>query len=448
MKFNVNRDDVRSSLPEHTDRAGASRQTDKSSDHTEEAPISLGSEGQDLNSLATRNRDTPTRRSADPQTSPDDERTRQRLSDRKTDEDDEPWPEPVDGMEILDQVFSMIVDHVALERLAAVAVTLWVVHTYVIDALDVSPLLAVLSPEKRCGKTTLLRLLRILVRRPAFASNITPAAMFRTIDSRTPTLLIDEADTFLDSRSEIRNILNAGHTRSTAFVYRCEVENFEPRRFATFCPKVIAQIGSLPGTIVDRAICVLMVRKDATDRISKFRDSQMIAQSLPLRQQLVRWTNDVTSEVANREPLIPEQLHDRAQDNWRPLLAIADVAGGDWPRLTRQAAVHLSEIQDSDDDSPSIQLLKDIRTVFSELGHERVRSQQLVTQLAKLAERPWRDWSKGKALTQRDLATLLAHHRIRPLQLRFGDQTARGYEREAFEDAWRRYLPDDSQFRS
>jgi hypothetical protein len=59
-----------------------------------------------------------------------------------------------------------------------------------------------------------------LVSRPVPAANISPPAFFRVIQDMRPTLLIDEADTFLRGSDELRGILNAGYSRETAFVMR------------------------------------------------------------------------------------------------------------------------------------------------------------------------------------------------------------------------------------
>jgi hypothetical protein len=74
------------------------------------------------------------------------------------------------------------------------------------------------SPEKRCGKTTLLAALGETVRCPVIAANISPSALFRLIDRTGPTLLIDEAGTFLPGNHELRGILNSGYSRKTAYV--------------------------------------------------------------------------------------------------------------------------------------------------------------------------------------------------------------------------------------
>src|SRR6266567_753175 len=172
--------------------------------------------------------------------------------------DPEPWPEAVDGADLLKAIADTYTRLVSLPEGAADALALFVTHTYVHDAAYVSPLLALVSPEKGCGKTTALSVTAELVRRPLSASNITAAALFRTVEKLEPTLLVDEADSFLRDNDELRGILNSGHNKAGAHVIRLVGDTFEPRVFSTWCPKAIATIGKLPPTPMDRAIVIPM----------------------------------------------------------------------------------------------------------------------------------------------------------------------------------------------
>src|SRR5207237_3252028 len=129
----------------------------------------------------------------------------------------EPWPEPVNGEMLLDLVATTLRQVVVLPEMAAEALTLFTLHTYGFQLREVSTYLGIESPEKRCGKTTLLGVLGKLVSRPVMAANVSSPAFFRVIEEMQPTLLIDEADTFLRKRSELRGILNAGYTRETGY---------------------------------------------------------------------------------------------------------------------------------------------------------------------------------------------------------------------------------------
>ena len=121
-------------------------------------------------------------------------------------DDSEPHDEPVDGAELADLICKDITTHIVLPVASAVAITLWVLLTYVYDAFRILPILAILSPEKRCGKTTLLSLLNGLVNNGMMASNISSAAVYRVVEKYRPTLLTDEADTFFKNNEELRGI--------------------------------------------------------------------------------------------------------------------------------------------------------------------------------------------------------------------------------------------------
>src|SRR5215831_14523184 len=134
--------------------------------------------------------------------------------------DPEPWPSEVDGGELLSEIESLIRRFVILQRDASHAIALWILHAWALRAFDISALLAITSVMKRCGKTTLLELIGMLVPRSLSASNITSSSLFRAIEKFKPVLLIDEADTFLSGNDELRGVLNAGHRKSSAFVIR------------------------------------------------------------------------------------------------------------------------------------------------------------------------------------------------------------------------------------
>ena len=143
--------------------------------------------------------------------------------------DDEPWPEPVNGKALLDSIAALLRCFIILPAWAAETLALWVLHTYLFKYRDVSTYIGIESPEKRCGKTTLLTVLSEMVHRPVVSTNISSPAFFRVIEEVQPTLLIDEADTFLKGNHELRGILNSGYRRQTAFVVRVTHEVADPR---------------------------------------------------------------------------------------------------------------------------------------------------------------------------------------------------------------------------
>jgi putative DNA primase/helicase len=361
----------------------------------------------------------------------------------------DPWPTPVNGAELLDELAKTVRTFVVLPEHTDRAIALWITFTYLTDTVNVAPILALTSPEKRCGKTSALGVLNELVARPLSASSITAPALFRSIEKWAPTLLIDEADTFIRESDELRGVINSGHTRASAFVIRTVGDDHEPRRFATWGAKVIALIGRLPDTLADRAIAIELRRKLPSERVQKLRHTRD-GSLADLARKLVRWTADNRGKIGAARPAIPETLHDRAADNWEPLLAIAELAGGQWPQISREAAEVLSG-SSPDGDSLKVELLKDIRRAFAngdtavpcEGGRfkaDRLTTDQLLDLLNSNRERPWFEFSKGKPITPRKLARMVAPFGVVPNTIRDGETTFKGYLAKWFEDAFSRYL--------
>jgi putative DNA primase/helicase len=159
----------------------------------------------------------------------------------------------------------------------------------------------------------------------------------------------------------MRGILNSGHRRSSATIVRIDAGR-EPRPFRTWSPKVIALIGSLPETLADRSIVIRLQRKRREETIERLRFDGL-ERLRNLRAQVFPWAQKHLEHLRAADPEMPPHLHDRAADNWRPLLAIADLAGGPWPARARSAAVQLSGSK-GDAETPAAALLADIREVF------------------------------------------------------------------------------------
>lgn len=354
----------------------------------------------------------------------------------------EPWPDPINGVELLDGLTAGFCHYLALGKGAAEALALWTVHAHAFDAAQISPRLAVTSPEKRCGKTTVLKVLYQLVPKPLPAANITSAALFRVVEAAKPTLLIDEADTFLRDSDELRGILNSGHDRETAYVLRVVGDDHEPRQFHTWAPTAIAMIGKLPDTLEDRSIPIEMRRKRKDESVERFRAdrSDFLKE---LGRKAARWTADNINALRDADPDVPDSLHDRAADNWRALLAIADHVGGDWPQVARNVALKLTDV-DSDDGSAKTLLLMDMKAMFEDFGRDRLFTSEILERLHKMDDRPWPEWRKGKPITSRQLSQLLKPFNIKSVSVRDGHDTAKGYHLDAFNDAFARYIPSQS----
>jgi hypothetical protein len=266
----------------------------------------------------------------------------------------EPWPDSVSGAQLLSDLAAAIRKHVVLADHARDTSALWVAHTYLTDCFLVSPRLGVRSPTKGCGKTLLLDVLGRLVLRPLSTANVTPAAIFRVIEAHRPTLLVDEADTFLRENDELRGILNGN--RKGSQVVRTVGEDYEPRAFATYSACAIALIGSLPDTLHDRAVAVDLKRRLRTEKAEPFRPDRAGHLDV-LARRIARWAADHAQGIADSDPVMPDGIINRLADNWRPLLAIAEEAGEGWPERARQAA-SAAHAAAADDEASRLELLR------------------------------------------------------------------------------------------
>ena len=352
----------------------------------------------------------------------------------------EPCADSVDGIELLNVLVATFKEYLVLPAGAPEAMALWTLHSYCHEAAWISPLLIFSSPTKQCGKTTCLTLLGSIVDKPLPSSNATAPTLFRGIDKHQPTLLLDEADTFLKDDEAMRGIINSGHNRSSAFAMRLVGDDYDVKTFSTWCPKAIAAIGKLPDTLMDRAIVVVMQRKKNTDKVKRLRGDKL-HEFESLRRQCVRWALDNIDAIKATDPDVPGYLGDREQDNWRTLLAIADVAG--WTEVAVAAIKDLTPKKAEDDDY-GVKLLADIRTIFEDDGRDRMPSADIVAALNEIEESPWPGFFHGKGINAQRVARMLGGYGIKPYVQRTkgSKKTSRGYEKEAFVKIWSVYLSD------
>lgn len=351
----------------------------------------------------------------------------------------EPWPAPIAGAELLDELAETYCRYIVLPPHGGETLALWTLFAWSHDAASISPLLVFGSPEKRCGKTTGLLALRYTSPRPLPAANVTAAVLFRAIERWHPTLIIDEVDTFLGEDDELRGIINSGHVRRLAQTIRCVGDEHEPQVFSTWAPKALALIGRLHDTLHDRSIVLSMRRRLPSERVERLRGDADEA-FRDLRRHAARWAEDSTEELRGADPALPDGLADRAADNWRPLVAIADLAGGDWPARARTAALALSSEGATDTDSARTLLLGDVADLLAESGG-RITSATLAERLATMEEKPWPEWRRGRPITPRQVAALLRPFGVAPRPIRVGGEPAKGYVLADLADPLARYLP-------
>ena len=375
------------------------------------------------------------------------------------------WPLPssgpyeTDGARLLDDLRVTFEQHLGLVDGGAEALALWTVFAWAHEAFTVSPLLTLVSPTMRAGKTTAFELLEQLLPRGLthLSSSSSPATIYQRggmVDDKisnfppsevTPPrlcLLLDEADGWLSIHKEIRSILNSGHRRRAAFVERMD-RTGHAARYRTFYPKALALIEGprtpLPATLRDRSILVPMRRLKPSEIRAPLPRHGFAPEFIVLQERIESWVGLNFAEIRDTawdELLALETLSHRARDNWQPLMAIARVAGGDWEERARRVSLVLNE--SGKHAELLVDLLSEIRDVLESGDSNKIRTASLVGHLRDSEEGAW------KGLGAHRLADMLRPLGIRPKQL-WTDGAAkkssyRGYERSDFADAFDRYL--------
>jgi uncharacterized protein DUF3631 len=326
---------------------------------------------------------------------------------------------------------------------AHTAHALWCVHAHIMDAWDSTPRLAFLSAEPASGKTRALEITELLVPNAVSAVNVSPSYLFRKVGCEEgATILYDEIDTVFGPKAkeneEIRGLLNAGHRRG-AVAGRCIVrgKNIETEEIPAYSAVALAGLGWLPDTILSRSIIIRMRRRHAGERVESFRRRIHAKEGERVRSLIEVWASSHADDMTLPEHL-PAEIQDRDADVWEPIIAIADMVGGNWPKLARVAAVALVAESKEAEPSLGVRLLSDLRTVFG--NADKMSTKMLLAALIAVEESPWGDL-RGKPLDERGLANRLRPYDIKSGPVRIGEIVSRGYKRSDLFDAWTRYLP-------
>jgi hypothetical protein len=354
----------------------------------------------------------------------------------------------IDGADLLDRIrafhcrfISYPSDH------ASITHVLWIAHTHLMEVWFTTPRLAVLSPEPGSGKSRLLETTFMFVPNPLLSVNSSAAYILRKVadQENRPTILYDEIDTIFGpaakGNEDLRGMINAGYRRG-AKVGRCYTDkgNVHTQELETFAAVAMGGLGDLPGTIMSRSVIIRMRKRAAGECVEPFQPRIHEPQAEPLYDELVAWAASVLSMAEAAQPALPDGIADRDADVWAPLITVADLAGGAWSEAARNAAIDTVRSAKADKrPSLGVQLLTDIRACFGD--SDRLATADLLDMLLADPEAPWGDL-KGRKIDARKLAGMLSEYGIRSCTIRMPDGTTpEGYKREAFVDAWKRYLP-------
>jgi putative DNA primase/helicase len=352
-------------------------------------------------------------------------------------EDLDPWPDPVDGASLAEEVRQTLTDHVIFAQPSdADAAAIWAIGSYLMDTWRLWPRLLITSPTKECGKSTLLEALEALVSRGLILSNAKSAGVFRAIEAWQPTLLLDEADTWMRQDDELAGILNSGHTKRTARVIRVVDVRGEliPTLFSTWCPMVIAGIGGQRDTLMSRSIIIGLRRKLGHEAVNRM-PFDLHDRCTRIRRQALRWAIDNSKRIGTLSSEPQESGSNRRRDNFTPLWRIAEVLGDVWP--ARIAAAYAAEgLKVDDDDEPAhILLLHDVLAAFEARRTAELTPGDLVGELIQMDDRPWSDWRNGRSITSTAVAKMLKGFGIKSSVKKVGGRAVRAYSKAAVSSA-------------
>jgi putative DNA primase/helicase len=352
----------------------------------------------------------------------------------------EPWPEPVETAALLGDVIGKIDQHFAARPHEVLTVGLWTMMAWVHEvAATYSPFLVATSAEPDSGKTTMLGTVSFLTPKPFSAVEVTGANIYRFVDREKPTFILDEADDLFSRKTDVKHIINSSWTRGTKIPRQATINGVSTTVwYDPFCPKAIGLLGlNMPRTLASRSIIIKAWPKRPEDKQTfDHVDDDVFAE---LRSKLARWSLDNAVALKDARPLYPPEFNNRLQSNWRLLLAISELAGGQWSERAREAAERISRTTRKP--SFGLQLLAALHKMFA--SRSEITSEEIIVQLRSDPDGVWIDY-KGGQITQRQVADLLEQYDITPHAVhptKRGNLTLRGYSREQFIDVFTRFVP-------
>jgi hypothetical protein len=352
----------------------------------------------------------------------------------------EPWPEPVDVRVLLTELTTQMQRYVVVhDNAAAVATVLWICFAWLHAEIAVhSPILVFTSADADTGKTTACGVLKFLTPRAYAAAELTGPNLYRFVDHLHPTLIIDDADRLFERKPDLVHIVNVGWTRGTSVPRQ---DRGVTRWFSPFCPKVIAGVGLLlPKTTATRTITAKLLPKLPSEKVEDFEqvdDNDFIT----LRRKLARFALDHAAALKESAPAMPG-LSNRLRMNWKLLLAVAELAGGDWPKKARAAAVKLT--RERREPSEGKRMLAAFRELFAKHG-PMLTSAEVQRLLTADQDSEWADFRGRGPISKRQIAVLLDPYDIHPDYIHpHGRKSERGYRVEWFAEAFKHYLAESS----
>jgi hypothetical protein len=360
---------------------------------------------------------------------------------------------PTLGEEVLDRIDAFAARFIGYDDHARHAHVLWMAHAWLMDCWNRTPRLLFVSPEPNCGKTTALEITQRFVPRAGeeLVSNLTEAALYQAIEDAVkekggrPTILHDQLDKLFGNAEHgrirnagVENLIETGFQRGGTIKRKIKGRSTPFNVYAAMALAGAMDVSYVPDAILSRSITIRMQRALPGEVEERWNERVHALQIEPLCWLLRLWIELVHGNAHEHRPDIPESLTNRDADKWEPLLTVADLAGGHWPKRARVAGVVGVAGWEATAPSEGEQLLWAIQAVFDERQVDRIHTEAL---MPELSDRGFRWASRAVRESSLQLAGLLRAYGVAPRSVRIGPKSIRGFKREWFEDAWLRYPP-------
>lgn len=311
----------------------------------------------------------------------------------------------------------------------APVLALWTLHTWVFDAFNLTPYIYVSSIDPGAGKTTLMEVMEGIVNSPELTANTSAAAMFRKLQEKTPTIILDEVDTIYSGakNDELRNVLNSGY-KSNGTVERFTGKETEV--FPTFCPKFLGGIdnGQVPATVMDRSLRIRL-RKLSGDALAAMGIEEYDYEELledesyeRLQQDVSAWGTVQMAETVKAQQV--ERVEGLSARQWqliRPLLKIAKVLGWEDAARVSLTAIFMGE----SDETLEVAMLRKLRNLFDTSSATRLPTAAMAEVTGYTVER---------------MGRILGRMGVKSHLFKLEGVATRGYSRVELEDAFSRFL--------
>jgi putative DNA primase/helicase len=334
--------------------------------------------------------------------------------------------------------------------------TLWLAYTWCFGSLRDVAYLDIRSPQPQSGKSVCLKLLAFLANAPTLVTAATPDTLKnrllhgRSVNELKKTIEAAEktnqenqrwvAQTFLiddfhysfgsSERQALVAILNCGSDITSMYSHGHD-------DYLVVAPKAFAGNLPLPESLASRCIPIILRRNKFSEPVRRFFPEDLMPLISTLAKWLEQWSASVRPRLAenhNKPIQLPPALTPRQQQCAEPLLRIANLVGGPWPAMARDA---LSAVFGCCQYNEQVQILRDIRDLFLQKDQpEKLPTQDVLSYLRGLENRPWSTWGPRSG---NRLSNLLRPFGIFSSDMKVEGDSVKGYRFENFQDAWERY---------